>query len=79
MLDEEGQAVLGGAGNLQAVHDTLICVQRLEGCLTALTATMNNGMPNIVFESDSLMLVEALKTNKYDQSLEGPCVKGGAS
>ena len=70
MRDENGQAVLAGAGNLSAVHDAL-CAEA-EACLTALSATMNHGMSNVVFESDSLVLVDALKTNKYDQSPGGP-------
>ncbi|RLN16712.1 hypothetical protein C2845_PM02G22000 [Panicum miliaceum] len=68
--DENGQAVLVGAGNLQAMHDAL-CAEA-DACLAALIATMNHGMSNIVFESDSLVLVDALKTNKYDQSPGGP-------
>jgi len=68
--DENGQAVLAGAGNLSAVHDAL-CAEA-EACLAALSATMNHGMSNVVFESDSLVLVDALKTNKYDQSPGGP-------
>ncbi|RLN16079.1 hypothetical protein C2845_PM02G03340 [Panicum miliaceum] len=68
--DENGQAVLAGAGNLQAVHDAL-CAEA-EACSAALTATMNHGMSNIVLESDSLVLVDALKTDKHNQSLGGP-------
>jgi len=49
--DENGQTVLAGAGNLNAVQDAL-CAEA-EACLAALNATMNHGMSNVVFESDS--------------------------
>jgi len=48
---ENGQTVLAGAGNLNAVQDAL-CPEA-EACLAAPTATMNRGMSNIVFELDS--------------------------
>jgi len=49
--DENGQTVLAGEGNLNAVQDAL-CPEA-EACLAAPTATMNRGMSNIVFELDS--------------------------
>jgi len=49
--DENGQTVLAGEGNLNAVQDAL-CPEA-EACLAAPTATMSRGMSNIVFELDS--------------------------
>ena len=51
MRAENGQTVLAGAGNLNAVQDAL-CPEA-EACLAAPTATMSRGMSNIVFELDS--------------------------
>ena len=48
---ENGQTVLAGEGNLNAVQDAL-CPEA-EACLAAPTATMSRGMSNIVFELDS--------------------------
>jgi hypothetical protein len=67
--DHEGSMILVGAENLDNVHDVL-CAEA-HACLIAITAAANQGMMQIQFESDSMVLVKALKSPDYDLSAGG--------
>ena len=51
------------------VHDAL-CAEA-HACLIAITAATDQGMMHIHLESDSMVLVKALKSPNYDLSARG--------
>jgi hypothetical protein len=61
--------ILADAGNLDNVHDAL-CAEA-HTCLIAITTTADQGIMQIQLESDSMVLVKALKSPDYDLSAGG--------
>jgi len=56
-------------GNLDNVHDALYA--EVHACLIAITVAADQGMMQIQLESDSMVLVKALKSPDYDLSAGG--------
>jgi len=67
--DDQGNAVLAGAGSLMSISDALIA--ETHACIAALQAAADHGLQNIVLESDSLILVRALQSDLYDRARGG--------
>ncbi|KAF8645590.1 hypothetical protein HU200_066141 [Digitaria exilis] len=67
--DHEGSALLAGVGKLSKIHDAL-CAEA-QACLAAIIAAADQGMMQIQLESDSTVLVKAIKSDEYDHSLGG--------
>lgn len=67
--DRAGEAVGSGAGKLNYLQDLLQA--EAEACLHAITAAQGWGMANIVVETDSCELVQAVTTQRYDLSPSG--------
>ena len=62
--DNHATAVMAGAGRIEVVSDAL-CAEA-QACIAALQAAAAQGMQNIILETDSIMLVKALKSQEYD-------------
>ncbi|RLN27709.1 hypothetical protein C2845_PM05G08320 [Panicum miliaceum] len=62
--DTDANGVLAGAGRLRAVHDALAAEG--EACLAALQAAMEMGISRIIIETDSSVLIKAIRTSDYD-------------
>ena len=61
--------VMAGAGRINVVHDALRT--EVQACLAALYATIDKGISQILLETDSSILVEALQSCSYDFSANG--------
>lgn len=62
--DSDGYRLIAGAGRLRAVHDALSAEG--EACLAALHAGMDVGISRIILETDSSLLVSAIKSSDLD-------------
>ena len=60
---------MAGAGRINVVHDALSA--EAQACLAALYATIDKGISQILLETDSSILVEALQSCSYDFSANG--------
>ena len=67
--DNQATAVLAGAGLLTVVRDAL-CAEA-HACIEALQMAASEGMQNIILETDSTTLVNALQSNEYDLAQGG--------
>ncbi|XP_039796349.1 uncharacterized protein LOC120661524 [Panicum virgatum] len=67
--DSEGKAAMAGAGCMEVVADAL-CAEA-HACVEALKAVAKVGMQSILLETDSQLLVKALKSKEHDQALGG--------
>jgi len=67
--DDQCTAVMAGARKLAVVTDAL-CAEA-HACVAALQAAAGQGMQNIILESDSQTLVNALQTTEYDLAPRG--------
>jgi hypothetical protein len=66
--DSDGYGFIAGAGRLRAVHDALYAEG--EACLAALHAAMDAGVPRIILETDSSLLISAIKSSDLGLSPE---------
>lgn len=66
LRNSEGQGLLAGAGRLAFVHDADSAEAR--ACQAALLAASVQGITEVGIETDSLILVSALKSWEYDQA-----------
>ena len=69
VTDHRGAAVMADAGRINVVHDALRT--EVQACLAALYATIDQGISQILLETDSSILVEALQSCSYDFSANG--------
>ena len=67
--DHEGSAVLAGAGNLGPVHDALL--EETMPCKQALEAAEHFGISQVVLETDSSQLKDAITSSSRDLSIGG--------
>lgn len=72
--DSDGYDVLAGSGRLNAVHDAF----SVEGkaCLATLRAATDEGISQVIIESDSTNLVSAIQTSQFDQAPDGVIFRG---
>ena len=56
--------VMAGAGRINVVHDALRA--EVQACLATLYATIDQGISQILLETDSSIIVEALQSCSYD-------------
>ena len=61
--------MLAGSGRLKWVHDALFAEG--EACLEALKAAMEVGISRVAIETDSVNLVAAVTSDRFDQALGG--------
>jgi len=66
---DQGNAVIAGAGSLNVVMDALC--SEAHACIAGLQAAADQGMQNIVLETDSQTLMKALLSGEYDRSHGG--------
>ena len=64
MRGHKGDTVLAGAGRINVAHDALSAES--QACLAALYAAMDHGLSQIILETDSTILVDALQSCSYD-------------
>ena len=62
--DHRGAVVMAGAGRINMLHDALSA--EAQACLAALYATIDKGISQILLETDSSIIVEALQSCSYD-------------
>ena len=67
--DDQGDAVIAGAGRLAAVPDALTAEASV--CAKALQAATDLGISRIQLEMDSSLLQQALVTSSMDLALAG--------
>lgn len=67
--DHEGATVLAGAGNLGSVHDALIA--ETLACKQALEAAVHFGISQVLIETDSSQLKEAITSSSSDLAIGG--------
>jgi ribonuclease HI len=67
--DSSGHGVLAGSGCLPAVTDALAAEG--EACIAALMAAMDMGISQVIIETDSTNLVQALLSGSFDQAPSG--------
>jgi hypothetical protein len=67
--DHEGSAVLAGAGNLGPVHNALLA--ETMACKQALEAAEHFGISQVIVETDSSQLKEAITLTASDLSVGG--------
>ncbi|BAT01735.1 Os07g0513450 [Oryza sativa Japonica Group] len=67
LRDEEGHALLAGAGRLEFVHDVVSAEAR--ACLSALLAISVQGVTEVEIESDSAILVSAVTSSSHSQAV----------
>ena len=60
---------MASAGRINVVHDALRT--EAQACLAALYATIDQSISQILLETDSSILVEALQSCSYDFSANG--------
>jgi ribonuclease HI len=70
--NHRGEFVAAGAGKVGILRDTLHA--ETIACLAAVDGATNLGADRITFESDSLNLVQALRSNGYNRSAIGTLV-----
>jgi hypothetical protein len=71
--DHEGSTVLAGAGNLGPVHDALIA--ETLACKQALEAAVHFGISQVLIETDSSQLMEAITSSSSDLAIGGGLFK----
>ncbi|RLN35527.1 hypothetical protein C2845_PM03G26260 [Panicum miliaceum] len=64
-----GTAALAGAGSLEAICDALTA--EVYACLAALQAAADQGLQNVILETDSQILAKALQSDDYDRARSG--------
>ena len=69
MRDELGHATMAGAGSLETVCDAQTAESH--ACLAALQAAADQGLQNVILETDSQILVKALQSDMYDRARGG--------
>ena len=67
--DELGHATMAGAGSLETVCDAQTAESH--ACLAALQAAADQGLQNVILETDSQILVKALQSDMYDRARGG--------
>lgn len=67
--DHTGASVVAGAGRINVVHDALSAES--QACLAALYVAIDHGLSQIILETDSTTLVDALQSRSYDFSACG--------
>ncbi|RLN33245.1 hypothetical protein C2845_PM03G27040 [Panicum miliaceum] len=71
--DSDGQGIVAGCGRLEAVHDALSAEG--EACLMALKAAMEIGISQVIIETDSVNLVNAVQLGSFDRAPGGVIFK----
>ena len=69
MRDELGHAAMAGAGSLETVCDAQTAESH--ACLAALQAAADQGLQNVILETDSQILVKALQSDMYGRARGG--------
>jgi ribonuclease HI len=67
--DHQANAVLAGAGRLALVSDALYTESH--ACIEALQIAANRGMHRVIVETDSQILVKALRSDEMDRAPSG--------
>ena len=67
--DGDGDVLCAGAGNLTRLKDAL--QSEVRACLHGAKAAAEHGMGRVIMETDSLVLIQAMKDNSYRLSMFG--------